>query len=355
MANKTGIGSELYLNPSELDIKTDNIFKYLESYNTIFFHSGRKALSFLYSHLCSDGKRKSHILLPDYICESVINVFPRSKIAFYPVTDSLEINFDCLFKKINQDDSVGFVFLMHYFGKLQDQKLLAELKRIAVKKNIIIIEDTTHSIFTKKETIGDYMVSSLRKWFPIPHGAVLYSNNNLEHSPFPKIETNQRSAGHILKWVAYCKGVDLSSIYRDIFAEEENDINKIKGIYEASDFAKYLLSCFSIQNIKKKRLQNYNYLKQHLDYLPINDINKNDCPFVYCIDAGEERDKLREYLGNRGVFCAVHWPYYSFENDNRSHSLSVSNRLLSLPIDQRYCDEDMAYIVKMIKGFRENV
>lgn len=37
-----------------------------------------------------------------------------------------------------------------------------------------IVEDTTHSVFSVRRTIGDLCVCSLRKWFALPGGGALY-------------------------------------------------------------------------------------------------------------------------------------------------------------------------------------
>ena len=81
--------------------------------------------------------------------------------------------------KSKMDSQVTVVYLMHYFGSVQNNEVLKYLENTKKKRGYTIIEDTTHSIFTKKRTVGDYCVCSLRKWFPITDGGVLYTEKNV--------------------------------------------------------------------------------------------------------------------------------------------------------------------------------
>ena len=66
------LGSEFELDISILQQTEDNLFVYLSSYNSIYVDSGRSAATVLNKVL-----KQGTILLPSYICESVINVYKK--------------------------------------------------------------------------------------------------------------------------------------------------------------------------------------------------------------------------------------------------------------------------------------
>ena len=84
------LGSEYDLDLNKLNISSNNLFHYLESYNCQFFDSGRSALRHI------PFNQNKAVLLPEFICESVSNCFPSQNIIFYNITEDLQIDLDDL-------------------------------------------------------------------------------------------------------------------------------------------------------------------------------------------------------------------------------------------------------------------
>lgn len=145
---------------------------YLSDEHPLYFDSGRSALRFAARSL-----RSGTILLPECICDSVITAFSGHTPRFYRLTPSLEIDMDDLLSKLNGE--VSAVFLMHYFGAVQPRAILEQLEAARLRYGFSIVEDTTHSVFSARRTIGDLCVCSLRKWFALP-GAVRYTAPRLQ-------------------------------------------------------------------------------------------------------------------------------------------------------------------------------
>lgn len=57
----------------------------------------------------------------------------------------MTIDLDDLVSKINIKTSV--VFIMHYFGALQPNDILEQIRDMKSKNDYIVIEDTTHIFF----------------------------------------------------------------------------------------------------------------------------------------------------------------------------------------------------------------
>jgi len=345
------LGSEFNLSLSELSIKNNNIQKWLADYRyCVFFDSGRSALK----HLSASLIAQDRILMPEFICESVTNCFMQQEIVYYKIHDDLTIDLNDLASKIH---GTKVIFLMHYFGHIQPEKSLIKIQEIARINNCIIIEDTTHSIFSSRSTIGDYQICSIRKWLPIPKGGILYAKED-KHGIFKAVSykqsaENDRAYAMILKDLFLNEGYDFNAIYRSMFASCEKALDQQNEIRLMSDFAMFILTCFDVEGLKNKRIHNYMLLKETLKRMkvhPVVPICKDECPLVFPIYSSD-RDKLRGYLMDNKIYCAIHWPFDGADVENRTYAVSCAEHLISLPIDQRYNDEEIIYQANILKQF----
>lgn len=373
------LGSEFDLDLSQLADTSDTIFTYLEDFQAIYTDSGRNALRLLSGILQGEA-----ILLPDYVCGTVADALPEDcRIIYYPINRQLQINMEKL-EELLQAKSVRFLYLMHYFGALQQKDGIAHIAYLKQKYHLTIIEDTTHSLFTAKKTIGDYIIASLRKWFPIPDGGVLYAEKG---RPFPgqpqeKKPASQKVEAMLLKKLYLTEGFDCNAKYREIFAKEEAAFQNQTGVYQMSDIAHFLLSHFSIASMCYSRRRNaallleglrgmqcivegsgmqcisegYNVqcrseALQHGYGIAVN-LKPAEVPLSLPIYAAK-RDMLRNLLIKRKVYCAVHWPlgHPAAYEDSRW----IGEHILSLPLDQRYQKEDMEYLLDCLVASKKEM
>lgn len=345
------LGSEYNLSLTSLSIVKDNIFCYLSDYEyCYYFDSGRSALRHLINQLhCCD-----HVLLPEFICESVTNCFDRHQVSYYKLKNNFSIDLDDLWGKIQHRNTI--VFIMHYFGALQNPEILSEVRSLADENGAIVIEDTTHSIFTKSQTIGDYMICSIRKWLPLPGGGSLHYNQNrcnITEPDYHKSTDNYRSYGMVLKDLYLKTGYDCNLEYRRIFSDSERRLDNQKEIYEISDFAKYIASCVDVGESKLARKHNYDLLNNYLmrsGIKPVVELRESDIPLVYPIRV-KNRDKLRAYLMDNKIYCAVHWPFDNHQPEQRPFAIKNAEELISLPIDQRYDEEHIQYMIDVLSRY----
>ncbi|WP_026491178.1 aminotransferase class I/II-fold pyridoxal phosphate-dependent enzyme [Butyrivibrio sp. XPD2002] len=341
------LGSEFNLSLEKLTKKKNNVFQYLSPYTYMAcFDSGRSALKHLASFLMEDEE----ILLPEFICESVINCF--NKVNFYKVNKDFSIDVDDLKEKIGNKTKA--IFLMHYFGHIQPNDSLEAIADIADENDLLIIEDTTHSIFSASSTIGDYQICSIRKWIPISGGGFLYSKTdklnlfwNLKYS----VSTNnRRTYGMVLKDMFLRQNYDFNEQYRRIFEDCERILDEQKEIYKMSDFSSFIAECVDVEELRQIRIKNYEMLKKSVT--PAISLENGECPLVLPIRV-KSRNKLRAYLMDNRIYCAVHWPCDNFQPENRLFARECANHLISLPIDQRYNDDDMYYLIEVLEQYGE--
>ena len=345
------LGSEYNLSLSDLQIKENNIFKYLSKFSfKFYFDSGRSALK----HITKFLKPCDEILLPEFICESVTNCFNDLNVKYYNLLPDFSVDCEDVSRKISKQTKI--FFLLHYFGHLQPPRVLERIQYLAKNNNFIIIEDTTHSIFTKTQTIGDYIICSIRKWLPISKGGVLYYNENKLSLPEPeyrKSEDNERIYGMILKDMFLKHDMDFNSIYRKIFAECEEQLDRQNDSFMLSDFSRFIASCMDIEMLKQVRKQNYLLLQDKLlklEYNPAIMVLPDETPFIYLFRV-KNRNLLRSYLMDNKIYCAVHWPFDGDQPNVRNFAQRNASELISLPIDQRYDETHISYMADVLARY----
>ncbi len=346
--NSMELGSEFHLNLHDLSIVSNSFFEYFRGMDYCLFDSGRSALKAV-ARTIGD----SYVLMPEYICESVIRCFSRDQVIFYKLKENLQIDADDLLNKLNQKTAV--VYLMHYFGCMQPENVLSLLQAEKEKYGFTIIEDTTHSIFTKKSTVGDYCIASLRKWFALPDGGVLYADNLLNFcADMPRNAGNRKAYAMVLKNLHLSGQLECNAEYRAMFTACEEKINEQYEIRRTSDFSEFLLHCNDVNEMVQKRAVNLNYLEKKLHSIGIKGIcnfAEGDCPFALPIIV-PDRDGFRGYLMEHRIYCAIHWPFDGLVRNERPLAVSLANNMLSLPIDQRYGEEEMEYMADVIDAYK---
>ena len=343
------LGSEYHLELSELKKMDRNLFQYLKPFSSvIYYDSGRSALR-EFAKLLGEGKK---VLLPDYICESVIRCFPSRSIEFYRTFPDFTVDIDEIGQKMKIGE--GVLFLMQYYGKLLPEAVLRDVSSLAKAYNWLILEDTTHSFFSAARTIGDYMVCSLRKWMPLSKGGVLYSKNapvGMPDSMPEKSTDNERFVGFILKDQFLRGKGDYNAEYRHIFAACEERLDRQGSAYLMSDLNYYVAECIDVEELIAARKRNAGVLKVLLPQELVSiEFNEAECPFGFPVRV-PERDRFRNYLMENRIYCAVHWPFDGFLEDRRPGAVANAKELITLPVDQRYVEEDMQYMADVIKKY----
>lgn len=346
------LGSNFGMDLSQIKYQEENVQRYLADENVLFYDSGRSAIKALISII-----RKGKILLPSYLCKSVVSCFQDFRIDYYLVNEQFEINIESLESKL--DKTVTAVYIMHYFGVLQKAEVLCCIKQRQEEFHYIIIEDTTHSFLTKKCTIGDYQVCSLRKWFAIPDGGILYSrkpfmpDNNCR-------QCNPNSAkileAMLLKQMYIENKANTNTLYRRIFAQQEENLDRQESVYALSEISSVILECTNLNTVIRQRKRNWNYISKNLRtpyVLPVyRRISDDTVPFAFLIKT-ENKDSFKNYMAENKIYCAFHWPVETEEQQKILVNLELQEHILSLPIDQRYGQEEMEYMIRVINSYRQ--
>lgn len=288
------------------------------------FNSGRSAcLYYLNYH---DIKE---LMIPYYICGDFVEYLRNNNISvrFYKIDDNFE-----LISKISIESNLLYV---NYFGT--KDSYIDKLSK--AYKNLII--DNSQALFNNpiNSTIPTFY--SPRKFIGVPDGGVLFSD--IQSLDLPDYHSFENCL-HLLKQ----HDLDSESGYSDFIKNEETLVNS--PISSMSNLSKIIIESIDLDYIKCVRISNFKYLRTHL--YKYNKMNLKSIVSAYTyplmVDNGID---LRNYLIYNKVFTPTLWSdqldkVYGIERE-------MIENIVHLPIDQRYGEDDMLEIIKLIKLFFE--
>lgn len=312
-------------------------------------------------------KKGDIILVPDYLCISVINSLEvtEGEFRFYHVRADLTIDLEDLERKL--DDKVKVLYVIHYFGIPQPLKVVNSIKKMKEQYGFQLVEDLTQTLYSKdteRMGFGDYLVSSTRKWLPVTDGGLLAVRNGAPLDEVPMEDGYDEAVYRQL----------LISIARDqmqMNAEEKESINEYLQLEKAANAARYfnftpkkmteatrrVLFQYNHQQSMKKRRDNYMTLYHELEEVPAlgnpvgpMDSEGNYVPFGFVVLV-ERREEFYWYLAERGIIGEIQWvlPTEYYQPGKAAEYLSEHNLMLSC--DQRYGEKEMLYVAEVIKEY----
>jgi len=330
-----------------------------ENENVVYSSTGRGALSLILRNINIPKKR---VLIPSYICESVIKSFEchNYDIDFYEIDLDLTIDIDTFSRLVEEFDS-GIIFLSSYYG-LDTLKNLRSKFCSFKNRGIIIIEDLTHLFFGDTGiSQADYRIASLRKWLPLPDGGVAISKNKAfkicshqVHHSF--VDMNLKAMRAKREYVKYLD-IKLKNEYRSLYAASENVLDFENDFHEMSKISRLILNETDFLSMRKSRRNNYRHLDEFLKTIswlrPVFDfLPENVVPLFFPVYISRKRDDVQKYLIENEIYSPIHWPVPTHLRSKMTEKTSyIYNNILSLPCDQRYSDPEMDRICHVLKEF----
>lgn len=354
------IGSEYWKFEGNL-IKDNSKFWNLGK-DTTFLLSGRTAIFYVLKNILKHKKIRK-VYMPSYSCYSMIQAFKdlEIEVEYYDVyfNEILKYNIDL------ENDSDIF-FAMNYFG-YSDTNMESYIKNFK-EKGKIVIEDITHSILSKKRysEYSDFLIASLRKWFPISSGAIAVnmkevfdlelSENTNEALIYLKTSAMENKKNYINK--SEKSNLIDSNKEKNIFLKEYSESNKILETdyqnYKIDEHSYKILMGIDIEEIIIKRRKNVKLIYEKLSKnikikFLVNNFKEDDCLlFVPIILNHKDRDDLRKFLIENKIYLPIHWPLEEKINN-------IFDKELSLICDQRYSKKQIEeYIEIIVKYLKED-
>jgi dTDP-4-amino-4,6-dideoxygalactose transaminase len=348
------VGGEFYYEQSWL---TDKPAIGTRDKHTYFLNGGRACLTVISDFLLDHGIDR--VLLPAYLCPSIVQTFERSGIAwdFYQVNQDLSIDLEDLARKITRFQAVYFINYFGFFHDTETQNFFKSLQR----NKILVIEDNAQAGFHDHQ-IGDFSLNSLRKlaaydggYLITPHDMTVYINKyvGLPNRRLPLIRAYRERLYPYLynKTGSYTELVDLFQRATQYY-ETEPVILGDPGEYEQIERLDW-------NGIKARRRDNFRYLMHWVASIPeitpiYAELQADNMPFglpVYF--SGGVRDRVYAELGKAGIGLTIHWEDIGSDpRTNQNHqAVDMASRMLTLVIDQRIRHKQMDYMaLNLISG-----
>ena len=327
-----------------------------------FFKSGRNAIKALCRLLCKTNKT---VVVPFYTCETVVSPFKDEgwNVYFYPVNKNLTINGEALWEIIEAKHP-DVLYVHSYFG-FNTLKESENLLRQIQSRGVIIAEDITQSFLSDNYLdFADYYVTSLRKFYAIPEGGVLFSRNKFAEFPTacpdPLISETAMNAYELKK--AYFESPIPDPESKIKFRQLYEKLNSLIGINsELQDMGKTAFTIFEnedFESIRKRRTENSYILNEVLsdtDFLqPIFGNPKcGEIPLYLPVYVTKtSRSDLQKYFAVNDVYCPVIWYKSGLIDENNQIADSMYDKMLCFPIDQRYGNDEMEKIISLIRSYK---
>ena len=326
--------------------------------NLIFTTSGRSALILSLKKL--KIRKKSKILIPSYICESVPKILKlnKFKIVYFDINIDGSINKKDIINKI-KDNNIEVVIFVNYFGlnKSINKRYIAKLNSLNCK----VVYDCSHTYLTNTNKIYyDAVIFSFRKVFPLVNlGAYLCKNNKFQkyNIKFKFFELIYIFIDLISRIVSF---LPLIKIYLLKYKKINIDIaskNRAKTIFETNFLTYFFLG--SEKNLKKNFLQrkkNFDYLNKNLkkekEIICFNNYNKDYVPQSYIISIRNEA--LFSLIIENG-FKIYRWPGNELPNEIKNslkykNANYLNNNLICIPIHNLVKKNDLDKLIKILKN-----
>ncbi|ABW28824.1 hypothetical protein [Acaryochloris marina] len=252
--------------------------------------------------------------------------------------------------------SSDVLFRLNYFGWRGTEAILSP-----TDTGCDIIEDHCHDPIGPwaQNSQATYCLTTLRKVYPLPDGAILWSPIGETLPDEPELTVSHLSAvqnklsGMLLKQIYLNGGSINKAEFREKAITGEEEIGGECGISGISELSRYFLSILSITQISQRRLDNFQTFNELASdsvkaYIEQSQLKQGCYPFslVFRFKNRAQRESIRMALIQEHVYPAIFWDLPTDLKDGQG--LEFSSTMLSIPCDFRYTAEDMQRLAKIL-------
>lgn len=294
----------------------------------LFLNSGRNALEYILSSLSVVSK----LWIPYFTCDVVLEPIKKLGIPydFYRINEHLEL---CEDVQLASDE---YLLATNYYG-IKDPYM----ENLARKYGSHLIVDNAQALYAHPiEGIKTFY--SPRKYAGIPDGGIAYMEAGKDIQSFDTDVSYDRLS-HLLKRIDLGAGAG----YTDFKDNSRKLANQ--PIMQMSRLTGVLFASIDFEGIRERRLKNFRILHEALkssNQLAIPAIGSFSCPLVYPYFTND--CTLKKKLIDNKVFVATYWPNVLEWCKEDTLEYQLADRIIAIPIDQRYGEEEMKYITNLI-------
>lgn len=311
----------------ELELPVENNFLHAEAK---CYQSARAAFMALLKNI----KNVKRVWMPIYICDAMLAPVRAAgkEILFYTIDNNFAIN---KYIYLKPDD---LLFYVNYFGvnARNVSNVLTEYNPAQV------VIDCSQALYS-----GPYdclaTIYSPRKFLGVPDGGLLITQKVFQ-LPIEQDEESIFRTDHLLKRIAFSAEAGYESSKKS-----EASLQNIKP-KRMSYLTKRLLASIDHNVIINKRKANFIALHNALgesNLILFNEINDAAMCYPYL-----PRKKInKKTLAEKSIFIPTYWSDVITRSISGSFEQVAANEMLAIPCDQRISNNEINYILELIRGF----
>ena len=284
----------------------------------IKLNCGRNALAYLVK-----AKSIQKIWMPKFMCDSCNRVLKERnvEVAYY----SIGMDFRPQIK--NWD---GWLYVVNFYGQLTNEYLSS------LGKNVIV--DNAQAYF-QEPISGIDTLYTCRKFFGVADGAILYTDKTIPVS-------QQDESFERMRFLLGRYERTASEFYQEYVAN--NHLFCDEPIKKMSRLTENLLHGIDYEFVRQRRTENFTFLQDSLGSINKLTLHIPDGAFMYPLYI-ENGAQLRKELQKKKIYIPTLWPAVFNVCDKTELEYDMAMNILPLPVDQRYGETELGYIVREIK------
>jgi dTDP-4-amino-4,6-dideoxygalactose transaminase len=336
-----------YLQGKETENFENNLKIYIQTKNCISVANGLDALRLIFRAYIEKGFMTSgdEIIVPihTYIASILAITDNLLKPVFVePNPDNFNIDITKIEENITPKTKA--ILIVHLYGNIVFNN---QLKEIAVKYNLKIIEDNAQAIGAsyngiKSGNLGDAA------------GFSFYPGKNLgAQGDAGAVTTNDDELATIIRALAN-------------YGSNEKYVNKYKGLNSRMDEIQAAILDIKLKYIDVENKNRQKIAKRYCTEinnkkikLPVYPTNENEHVWHLFVIQAENRSELQDYLAQNNIQTLIHYPipphkqeaYSEYNHLNFPLTEQLHNTVLSLPISPVLSDEEVSKIIITINNF----
>lgn len=305
-------------------IELDEYYGNMFHDNAVALNCGRNALVYLLR-----AKKIKKIYIPKFLCNSVRNACQKEgvEISFY----SVDTKFQPKELDIREDE---WLYVVNYYGQLSNEAI-KNLK----KKYPKLIVDNAQAYFQMPVCEVDTLYTC-RKYFGVPDGAFLYTDVTLDE----RLELDISFARMNYLHGRYERSA--SEFYQEYVAN--NRLFATEPLKQMSKLTRNLLHAINYQLVEEIRTNNFKVLDEKLGKNNLLRLSIPRGAFMYPF-YHQRGAEIRKELQKKKIYIPMLWPDVFELCEEVSMEYDMAQNIVPIPVDQRYNEEDMLYIVEEIE------
>lgn len=296
--------------------------------NAIALNSGRGCFAYLV-----ELRSIVSVWVPDYICKSVLALFKREgvRIKKYPIDCGFLPKYAAFTLADNE-----WLLLVDYYGQLTSEDINYAAERASGR----LIVDESQGFF-RGPWPGVDTVYTCRKWFGVSDGAYLSTGDGLHLGRKLSQDESHGRMNYLLGRFER----PASEFFEE--AGRNNDFFASEPAKQMSPVTENILRAVDYETVRRKRDANWDLLEAALGADNMLHPHKPDGAFMYPLLIGEGAQRIRSDLIKQRIYVPTLWP--NIEALDGSFAQRFSAEVLPLPVDQRYGEKEMTWMLEVLE------